>query len=74
MRVDEVSDDGEGLPYVKGQGGGTCSRLCHSRVEAMGKSMGRMEEMLGLLMAVNGLVGSRESLAAEKHWGRMACE
>lgn len=36
--------------------------------------MGRIGEMLGLLIALNGMAGSRERLAAEKRRGKMACQ
>ena len=43
-------------------------------MEAIEKSLGRMESMLGMLMAVNGLASPDERLAAEKRKGRMARE
>ena len=39
-------------------------------MEAMEKSLGRMEAMLGMLMAVNGLASPDERLAVEKRKGR----
>ena len=38
----------------------------------MEKSLAQMEAMLGMLMAVNGLAGPDERLAAEKRKGRIA--
>ena len=43
-------------------------------MEAIERSLGRMEGMLGMLMAVSGLASPRERLAADKRKGRMAWE
>ena len=72
MSVDDDSMDEDLAPFVTGKEGASCTGECGPRMEAMEKSLGQMEAMLGMLMAVNGLAGPDERLAAEKRKGRMA--
>ena len=72
MSVDDDSVDGDETPFVTGRGGASCAGGCGSRMEAIEKSLGRMEAMLGMLMAVNGLASPDGRLAAERRKGRMA--
>ena len=74
MSVDGDSVGGDEALFATGSGGTSCTRMCGPRMEAMGKSLGRMEAMLGMLMAGNGLASPDERLAAEKRKGRMARE
>ena len=74
MSVDGDSVDGDEKPFVTGRGGASCAAGCGPRMEAIEKSLGRMEAMLGMLVAVNGLASRDERLAAEKWKGRMARE
>ena len=74
MSVDGDTVDGDETPFVIGRGGASCAVGCGSRMEAIEKSLGRMESMLSMLMAVNGLASPNERLAAEKRKGRMARE
>ena len=74
MSVDGDSVDGDEALFATGRGGASCAGMCGPRMEAMEKSLGRMEAMLGMLMAVNGLASPDERLAAEKRKGRMARE
>ena len=72
ISVDGDSVDGDEAPLMTGRGGASCAGGCGPRVEAVEKSLGRMEEMLAMLMAVNGWASPDERLAAEKRKGRMA--
>ena len=74
MSVDGDSVDEGETPFVNGRGGASCAGGCGPRMEAIGKSLGRMESMLGMLMAVNGLANPNERLAAAQRKGRMARE
>ena len=74
MSVDGDSVDGDEALFATGNGGTSCTGMCGPRMEAMEKSLGRMEAMLGMLMAVNGLASPNERLAAEKRKGRMVRE
>ena len=74
MSVDADSVDGGEALFVSRSGGAPCTGMCGPRMEAMEKSLGRMEAMLGMLMAVNGLASPDERLAAEKRKGRIARE
>ena len=74
MSVDDDSVDGDLAPFVTGRGGVSCAGGCGPRMEAMERSLSRMEGMLGMLMAGNGLAGPVERLAVEKRKGRMAHE
>ena len=74
MSVDDDSVDGDEALFVAGSRGVSCAGMCGPRMEAMEKSLGRMEAMLGMLMAVNGLASPDERLAAEKRKGRIARE
>ena len=70
MSVDGDSVDGDEKPFVTGRGGASCAAGCGPRMEAIEKSLGRMEAMLGMLVAVNGLASRDERLAAEKWKGK----
>ena len=74
MSVDDNIVDGDETPFVTGRGGASCAGGSGSRMEAIEKSLGRMEAMLGMLIAVNGLASPDGRLAAEKRKGRMARE
>ena len=74
MSVDGDSVDGDETPFLIGRGDASCAGGCGPRMEAIEKSLGRMESMLGMLMAVNSLASPDERLAAEKRKGRMARE
>ena len=74
MSMDDDSVDGDEALFVTGSGGASCTGMCGPRMKAMEKSLGRMEGMLGMLMAVNGLASPDERLAVEKRKGRMARE
>ena len=74
MRVNGDSVDGDAAPFVIGRGGAPCAGGCGPRMEAIMRSLGRMEAMLGMLMPVSGLASPEERLAAEKRKGRMARE
>ena len=74
MGVDSDSVGADEVPCVMEREATSCPGGCGPRLEAMGRSLGRMEEMLGMLMAVSGLAGLEERLAAEKRRGRMARE
>ena len=72
MSMDGDSVDGDEAPFVTGRGGASCAGGCDPRMEAIEKSLGRMEAMLGMLMAVSGLASPEDRLATEKRKGRMA--
>ena len=77
--ISEMSIDGDSVgvgeaPFVMGRGGAPSAGGCSPRMEAIENSLGRMEAMLGMLMAVGGLAGPEERLAAERGKGRMARE
>ena len=72
MSVDDDSVDGDEALFAAESGGVSCAGMCGPRMEAMEKSLGRMEAMLGMLMVVNGLASPDERLAAEKRKGKMA--
>ena len=74
MSVDDNGVGGDETPFVTGRGGASCAGGCGSRMEAIEKALGRMEAMLVMLMAVNGLASPDGRLAAEKRKGRMARE
>ena len=74
MSVDGDSVDGDETPFVTGKGGASCAAGCGPRMEAVEKSLGRMDAMLGMLVAVKGLASRDQRLAAEKRKGRMARE
>ena len=74
MSVDGDSVDGNEAPFVTGRGSASCDGGYGPRMEDMERSLGRMEAMLGMLMAVNGLASPVERLAAEKRKGKMARE
>ena len=74
MSMDGDSVDEDETPFVIGRGGASCAGGWGPRMEAIEKSLGRMESILGMLMAVNGLASPDERLAAEKRKGRMARE
>ena len=77
--LSEMSVDGDSMeageaPVYMGRGRNLCAGLCGPRMEAMERSVSRMEAMLGMLKAVNGLAGPEDRLGAEKRKGRMASE
>ena len=77
--ISEMSIDGDSVgvgeaPFVMGRGGAPSAGGCSPRMEAIENSLGRMEAMLGMLMAVGGLAGPEERLAAERGKGRMVRE
>ena len=77
--ISEMSVNGDSVgedvaPFVSVRRGASCAGGCGPRMEAMEKSLGRMEAMLGMLMAVNGLASPDERMAAETRKGRMARE
>ena len=72
MSVDGDSVDGHEAPFVFGRGGASCTGGCGPKIEAIERSLARMEAMLGMLMAVSSLARPEERLAAEKRKGRMA--
>lgn len=51
-----------------------CSRMLNSGMEAIEKSVSRMEVILDLLIVGNGLASPEEGLAAVKGKERMACK
>ena len=55
MSVDGDSVDGDAALFVIGRGGASCAGGSRLRMEAIERSLGRMEVMLGILMAVSGL-------------------
>ena len=74
MSVDGDSVDGDAALFVIGRGGASCAGGSRLRMEAIERSLGRMEVMLGILMAVSGLASPGVRLAADKRKGRMAWE
>ena len=74
MRVDGDSVEAGEAPFVIGRRANLYAGMCSPKIEAMERSMGRMEAMFGMLMAVNGLADPEDRLAAEKRKGRMARE
>ena len=77
--ISEISVEGDSVgagkaPFVLGKVGTSCTGMCGPRMEAIERSLGRMEAMFGMLMVVGGLAGREERLAAEKWKGRMARE
>ena len=76
-KISEMSVEGDSVgadeaPFVMGRGGTSCAGGCGPRMEAMERSLGLMEAMLGILIAVSGLASPEERLAAEKRKERMA--
>lgn len=65
MSVNRNSAEEDGVSNVTGRRGEVGSRMCNCHAEAMEKSVGRMEVMLSLLLAVNGSAGPEERLALE---------
>ena len=74
IRVDGDSVEAGEAPFVIGRRANLYAGMCSPKIEAMERSMGRMEAMFGMLMAVNGLADPEDRLAAEKRKGRMARE
>ena len=74
IRVNGDSVNGDVARFVIGRGGAPCAGGCGPRMEAIKRSLGRMEAMLGMLMPMSGLASPKERLAAEKRKGRMARE
>ena len=74
MSMDGDTVDGDRAPFVIGTGGASCTGECGLGMEAIERSLGRMEAMPGMLMVVSGLASPEERLAAEKRKGRMARE
>lgn len=72
--MDLGSDDKteDGLNGVGNQAGGGCGGGCFSRIAALEEAIGRVERMVKMLVAANGLVCPQERLRVEKHKGRMA--
>ena len=66
MSVDDDSVDGDDAPFLTRSGGTSCAGGCGPSMEAIEKSLGRLEAMLGMLMAVSGLASPDERLAVEK--------
>ena len=66
MSVDDDSVDGDDAPFLTGSGGASCAGGCGPSMEAFEKSLGRMEAMLDMLMAVSGLTSPDERVAVEK--------
>ena len=74
MSMDGDTVDGDRAPFVIGTGGASCTGGCGLRMEAIERSLVRMEAMPGMRMAVSGFASPEERLAAEKRKGRMARE
>ena len=66
MSVEDDSVDGDDAPFLTGSGGASSAGGCGPSMEAIEKSLGRMEAMLGMLIAVSGLASPDERLAVEK--------
>ena len=53
---------------------GRCGGLCLTRIAALQEALGRVEGMVKMLFALEGLASPAERLEVEKHKGRMARE
>ena len=73
---DDEMDVGDVEPSVTtgtGEGGG-CGGQCLARVAARERTLGRVEEMVKMLVALRGLASPTERLEVEKRKGRLARE
>ena len=69
----DVGDVGSSAAPGAGEGWG-CGSLCLARVAACEETLGRVEGMVKMLVALGGLASPPERLEVEKHKGRMARE
>ena len=56
------------------RGGRACGSECLDRIDGLEKALGRVEDMVRMLVALGGLAGPAERLEVEKRKGRMARE
>ena len=69
----DVGDAEPSLPIGTGEGRG-CGGQCLARVAALEKTLGRVEEMVKMRVALGGLASPTERLEVEKRKGRLARE
>ena len=73
---DDEMDVGDVEPMMANGAGEdrVCGGHCLARIAALEETLGRVEEMLKMLVALGGLTGPTERLEVEKCKGRMARE